>query len=166
MKKGPKFYGSIELPRRGNTWMTTRVICHTKPPITSGLICWRAAGQYLWKVAPLVASLRVNQCGRVNTEWMWSKFGRKINTINQQNGEVFHFLVDNFDGLVQQRHHSSAFAMELRLSCAHPSIYKRELRNITVKIFSDIHKSSLIYSGIVSIKWFITRFPCSGRVEK
>ena len=38
-------------------------------------------------------------------------------------GKVF-FYSNNVDGLVQERHNSSALAMELHLSCISPSIYK------------------------------------------
>ena len=39
--------------------------------------------------------------------------------------------LDHYDGLVQERHNSSALAMELRLSCTYPSIYGEN--DMTVK---------------------------------
>ena len=37
------------------------------------------------------------------------------------------FTDENIDGLVQERRNSSAWAMELRLSCTDPSIYSAVL---------------------------------------
>ena len=50
--------------------------------------------------------------------------GRKKQTNQEQWKHNNSYLVEvNIDGLVQERHNSSALAMELRLSCINPSIW-------------------------------------------
>ena len=122
---------------RGNTFCITGVIKQIPLllRITETLFsCWTSLHSYL---AEVTGGFLL---------WFWIQ--------NMEQNLIIHAGIYNFDvhidGLVQERHNSSALAMELCLSCTNPSIW-RHLVNIGSAKSIICHQ---FYHGALSHRYF------------
>ena len=67
----------------------------------------------------------------------WSEMHQRMFVMEEKTIDVWDIVAEqtvsltlHIDGLVQERRNSSALAMELRLSCTNPSIWRTKIMNV------------------------------------
>ena len=106
-----------------------------------------------WKsrvvMLPNLSSLAPEGCPPIppNTTKLAS---RRLSVSSGGCSNVVIYTYHNIAGLVQERRNSSALAMELRLSCTNPSIYRHRIKVETMPL--ALSSLSIAYRTFVSIK--------------